>query len=1168
MGGDDYIEALGGDDEIYGGDGDEDIRIQAGNSKIYGGLGWDTLEIDDKTSDYVTITYTDGENGIVQGYNSDGVELYISEFESINRIVQVSEIDFRFSGGENNDTVKLYELPLANPEDGYFSFDGGVGKDKLQLYNLPMPTDGDNWPSTTSTEFNEYYAFEHISGSISDFELLDLSSGEILGIFNSFEQVQFDDSDFSLMEFASNTIGGVTINGTAAREEIFGSSGSDTIYGGGGDDQIFGGAGDDQIFGQDIAIESSGEDWVNIQGGAGKDIIYFTNPNHSGMNDEPFRKKGSAQYDNQSPEAFSATFDTPIQGDENTGGLLEGVINGQSFTASFGEFSDDRAIFITDLEDLISVDTLVGVSQIEEEFSGTGSGDGGRIHIDIDWENELLTPFVFLEGQENIFSLDIPNSGDLRDWYTNDTFFGSDGDDRISVEGGGTDRVEAGAGDDSINTDAWQLIYNRESTSYIDGGIGFDTVHVDTIGGSPGPGAFVIEFLSAEQDSNFSSYRLYVDPEGISAPDGYDETRDFTIYLDSVVTPGEGDAAGSRSGYVVFTNQPDITITTFDNVELLEFNDLWSTTQNGGNTDRWARFDLTGDQITAELVREGEIVNYNDVDDYFGFEIVSGGSGDDYLIGGLESDYISTYGGNDVVFALDGDDIIEISGSGNVVVETGSGNDEVIIEEGTTGSIEIDAGGPGDSLYWEDAPSFGQYAYIDDAGALRFGASMSAEEGAESLDVTIHNQMVLDEELGKYVVSDNGIEDIIIEEDGYATAVVVGSDFKEGDVLYSMGHDVDENFIYGGQGADTIRLLGGADQSQYTRIAGDDYDLETGYTTNRSFGDELIIDWARADVEITELLEGWYEIEYTGTGEDAGKIVEFSGIEKLVFTQGDDAPLEIQVIDGPVVGSADWFESGGSWLGAAAGQDISFEDNNVEFRVSGNTVKVYSDIIETTMEMQIVTETYKDSRGRTKTRKVEKEVAVEHIAEDQLIWEGDHNSISGLEFADGHNVNVISIREQDIGGNEIKMTFGSDAMDLIFGTEGSNIIYGAGGDDIIVGGGGDDVVLGGTGEDVILGGDGDDLLLGDLDEDMMRDELEMSEEDIAAILAEQQLDDGSSNDLIIGGDGIDHVDGGDGENVVVSGGVDNLDINQDGEANIHDIEDLVGKDIFEDDSWA
>ena len=149
-------------------------------------------------------------------------------------------------------------------------------------------------------------------------------------------------------------------------------------------------------------------------------------------------------------------------------------------------------------------------------------------------------------------------------------------------------------------------------------------------------------------------------------------------------------------------------------------------------------------------------------------------------------------------------------------------------------------------------------------GALRFGA-VWWEEGAD--DVTIHNQMVLDEELGKYVVSDNGIEDIIIEEDGYTTAVVVGSNFKEGDVLYSMV--VDENFIYGGQGADTIKLLGGADHRYELLVM----IILGNYTTNRSFGDELIIDWARADVEITELLEGWYEIEYTGMGEDAGKIL-------------------------------------------------------------------------------------------------------------------------------------------------------------------------------------------------------------------------------------------------------------------------------------------------------
>ena len=64
-----------------------------------------------------------------------------------------------------------------------------------------------------------------------------------------------------------------------------------------------------------------------------------------------------------------------------------------------------------------------------------------------------------------------------------------------------------------------------------------------------------------------------------------------------------------------------------------------------------------------------ETDNNNRIESFVG-EIITGGSGDDYLIGGLEADYISTYGGNDVVFALDGNDIIEISGVGNVVIDT------------------------------------------------------------------------------------------------------------------------------------------------------------------------------------------------------------------------------------------------------------------------------------------------------------------------------------------------------------------------------------------------------------------------------------------------------------------------------------------------------------------
>ena len=129
-----------------------------------------------------------------------------------------------------------------------------------------------------------------------------------------------------------------------------------------------------------------------------------------------------------------------------------------------------------------------------------------------------------------------------------------------------------------------------------------------------------------------------------------------------------------------------------------------------------------------------------------------------------------------------------------------------------------------------------------------------------------------------------------------------------------------------------------------------------------------------------------------------------------------------------------------------------------------------------------------------------------------------------------------------------------------------NVIFGAGGDDLIVGGGGNDTILGGSGEDAILGGMGDDLLLGDWDVDVLQDEFGLSEEEIAALLA-NQLNDGSNDDLVIGGDGIDEVDGGEGRNVVISGGTD-LDINQDGDANIQDIEDLIGKDLFDDEHWV
>ena len=150
----------------------------------------------------------------------------------------------------------------------------------------------------------------------------------------------------------------------------------------------------------------------------------------------------------------------------------------------------------------------------------------------------------------------------------------------------------------------------------------------------------------------------------------------------------------------------------------------------------------------------------------------------------LDADLIATNGGDDYVYGLAGDDRIEISGSGDVVVDTGEGADEIVIAEDAQGSIEIISGGHGDTLLWEAYTGDVTYAHINESGDLVFGT--------QDLDVILTDQMSYDSDVGKYVVS--GVETITVEfgdlgddDDRISESVsaVVGSDYKEGDLLYT-----------------------------------------------------------------------------------------------------------------------------------------------------------------------------------------------------------------------------------------------------------------------------------------------------------------------------------------------------------------------------------------------
>ena len=67
---------------------------------------------------------------------------------------------------------------------------------------------------------------------------------------------------------------------------------------------------------------------------------------------------------------------------------------------------------------------------------------------------------------------------------------------------------------------------------------------------------------------------------------------------------------------------------------------------------------------------------------------------------------------------------------------------------------------------------------------------------------------------------------------------------------------------------------------------------------------------------------------------------------------------------------------------------------------------------------------------------------------------------------------MINVSSEDIAGNAVFDTVGTEGIDLIFGSAGDDMIDGKGGDDIIFGGEGDDVIIGGDGLDDIKSGDG------------------------------------------------------------------------------------------------
>ncbi len=488
------------------------------------------------------------------------------------------------------------------------------------------------------------------------------------------------------------------LNGTDDADEIHGLGGNDQINGLGGDDIVLGGAGRDNVRGgdgDDVVEGGDGNDTIRgdagadeLRGGAGNDLIF-------------------ADGDDTVVEGGEGTDRVIVQGDgdfsiDMTAGGVERVDGGAGNDVMDATGMSDRARQYGNAGD----DTLIGGDNRDDQRGGAGNDiiDGGA-------GNDTI------RGDAGADQLRGGAGNDLIFADSDDTVVeGGEGYDRVIVQGdgdfsidmtaGGVERVDGGAGNDTMDATGMSDRVRQYGNDGDDTLIGGDN-NDDQRGGA---GNDVI-------DGGAGNDYIRGDAGADQLRGGAGNDRIYADSDDTVVEGGEGNDRVIVQGDGDFSI--DMTAAGVERVDGGAGNDVMDAT---GMTDRARQYGNAGD----DTLIGGE-----------GRDVQLGGDGEDIIFGGGERDFIRGGDGNDAlsggegadrIYGDAGDDTIT-GGTGNDRLEGGDGSDVFVYELGD-GSDRI-SGGAGDwtdtiQLNAEDG-SLGEFG-VDWTIELTEGSIVSADE--------------------------------------------------------------------------------------------------------------------------------------------------------------------------------------------------------------------------------------------------------------------------------------------------------------------------------------------------------------------------------------------------------------------------------------------------------
>ena len=655
----DILAGAGGRDVLLGAGGDDQLNGGAGDDLLDGGDGYDELEGGDG-DDHLT---DHGGGGRLSGGAGADVIFGSSAAETL---LGGADGDLLIGGGGNDVLFGDGAADSLLGGDGNDLIDGGTGANALY-------------------------------GEAGDDTIMGGADGELI----------------------RGGIGDDVIHGGGGDDLLFGDGGDDLIHGGSGNDKIdsvagnstvYGGDGNDSITAQGVNVYLYGGDgddvinavqsrWVDVNGGAGDDLVYASGYGLTSGGDGNDQVWGS----NLNDRLQGGAGDDQISGGGGAGVDTADYSDALSYVTIDLKISGPQDTHGSGRDYLMSIANLIGSNHDDVLIGGFGSSQ--------------------FEGGAG-----------------NDRLVGEEGDDRL-LGGLGNDRLEGGSG--------WDILVGGTGNDSQDGGEGTDwaifagtrseyviTTNglITSVSGADGSDTLTsVEFLCFT-DGVYSVSGVAAapnlsgtpGPDVISGSDGDDiihglagddrisENRGHNLIdggagLDTVVF------LGARPNYQIFWHGEVMVISdslsTFVlmGVERVRFEEQTFVARSGGGlylTDTTGNDQLFGEASDDEMVAGlgKDTLRAGD-----GADQLWGGAGDDQLFGQGGDDRLDGGAGDDTVDGGTGTDRFLVTGAASNYVLLRDG--DVLILKGTDGSDRLSGVEFiqfGDGAVWDIARQYGE----------------------------------------------------------------------------------------------------------------------------------------------------------------------------------------------------------------------------------------------------------------------------------------------------------------------------------------------------------------------------------------------------------------------------------------------------------------------------